>query len=116
MEGRGGALAAAPALGRDWATQLHRRAMTPEQLNDTLDAMAAAAGDDPNLLPGLITVETDHWVHVLSAVRAKCTALHDGLRHRNIVIHVGSQQKTKVLTRAEAGERGAPYRDLVSLS
>jgi len=90
--------------------------MTPDQLNDALDAMAAAAGDDPNLLPGLITVETDHWVNVLSAVRAKCTALHDGLRHRDIVIHVGSQQKTKVLTRAEAGERGAPYRDLAPLS
>lgn len=86
--------------------------MTPDQLNDALDAMSAAAGDDPNLMPGLITVESGHWVHVLSAVRATCAALHDGLRHRNIVIHVGSQQETKVLTRTEAGERGAPYRDL----
>jgi len=34
--------------------------MTPDQLNDALDAMAAAAGDDPDLAPGLITVETDH--------------------------------------------------------
>jgi len=51
-------------------------------------------------------------VNVLSAVRATCAALNDGLRHRNMVIHVGSQQETKVLTRAEAGERGAPYRDL----
>lgn len=32
--------------------------MTPDQLNDALDAMAAAAGDDANLLPGLITVES----------------------------------------------------------
>jgi len=87
--------------------------MTPDQLNDALEAMAAAAGDDPNLLPGLITVETDRWVNVVSAVRAKCTALHDGLRHRDIVIHVGSQQETKVLTRAEAGDRGEPYRDLL---
>jgi len=30
--------------------------MTPEQLNDALDAMAAAAGDDASILPGLITV------------------------------------------------------------
>ena len=86
--------------------------MTPDELNATLDAMAAAAGDNPDLMPGLITVETDHWVQVLSAVRATCSALHDGLRHRDIVIHVGSQQQTKVLTRGEAGERGAPYRDL----
>ena len=89
--------------------------MTPDQLNDALDAMAAAAGDDTDQLPGLITVETDHWVQVLSSVRATCTALHDGLRHRDIVIHVGSKQDTKVLTRAEAGERGAPYRDLLPI-
>jgi len=82
--------------------------MTPDQLNDALDAMAAAAGDDPELLPGLITVESGHWVNVLSAVRANCTALHEGLRHRDIVIHVGSQQEPKVLTRAEAGDRGEP--------
>jgi len=87
--------------------------MTPDQLNDTLDTVAAAAGGNPDLMPGLITVESGHWVDVLSAVRATCTALHDGLRHREIVIHVGSQQETKVLTRAEAGERGAPYRDLM---
>ncbi len=86
--------------------------MTPDQLNHALDAMAAAAGDDPNLAPGLITVESGHWVDVLSAVRATCAALNDGLRHREIVIHVGSQQETKVLTRAEAGELGGPYRDL----
>lgn len=86
--------------------------MTPDELNDTLDAMAKAAGDDAGKLPGLITVETDHWVNVLSGVRATCSALHDGLRHRNIVIHVGSTQETKVLTRAEAGERGEPHRDL----
>jgi len=86
--------------------------MTPTELDDALDAMAKAAGDDAGKLPGLITVETDHWVQVLSRVRATCSALHDGLRHRGIVIHVGSAQETKVLTRAEAGERGAPYRDL----
>lgn len=86
--------------------------MTLDQLNDALDAMAADAAGNSDLMPGLITVESGHWVHVLSAVRATCAALHDGLRHLNIVIHVGSQQETKMLTRAEAGERGAPYRDL----
>ncbi|MEN5229104.1 hypothetical protein [Brevundimonas naejangsanensis] len=90
--------------------------MTPDQLNDALDAMAAIAGDDPDLTPGLITVESGHWVNVLSAIRATCAALNDGLRHRDIVIHIGSQQETKVLTRAEAGERGAPYRDLAPRS
>ena len=88
--------------------------MTLDELNDTLDAMAKAAGDDADKLPGLITCETDHWVNVLSGVRATCSALHDGLRHRDIAIHVGSAQETKVLTRAEACERGAPYRDLTS--
>ncbi|WEK56502.1 MAG: hypothetical protein P0Y52_08005 [Candidatus Brevundimonas phytovorans] len=86
--------------------------MTPAELNDALDGMAKAAGDDADKLPGLISVQTDHWVNVLSGVRATCSALHDGLRHRDIVIHVGSAQETKVLTRAEAGERGQPYRDL----
>lgn len=86
--------------------------MTPTELDDALDAMAKAAGDDAGKLPGLITVETDHWVHVLSAVRATCSALHDGLRHRDIVIHVGATQETKILSRAEAGERGEPYRNL----
>ena len=52
-------------------------------------------------------------MQVLSTVRATCSALPDGLRHRDIVIHVGSKQETKVLTRAEAGERGEPYRDLL---
>lgn len=86
--------------------------MTPDQLNDALDAMIAAADDNPDLLPGLITVESGHWVNVLSAICATCTALHDGLRHRDIMIHVGSEQETKVLTRSEAGERGAPYREI----
>ena len=55
-------------------------------------------------------------MNVLSGVRATCTDLHDGLRRRDIAIHGGSTQETRVLTRAEAGERGAPYRDLASAS
>lgn len=86
--------------------------MTPTELDDALDAMEAAAAGNPDLMPGLITVESNHWVQVLSAVRATCARLDDGLRHRDIQIHVGSVQEMKVLTRAEAGERGQPYRDL----
>lgn len=64
------------------------------------------------MTPGLITIESNHWVHVLSAIGTACARLDDGLRHRDIQIHVGSAQETKVVARAEAGERGAPYRDL----
>lgn len=86
--------------------------MTPNELDAALDAMAAAAGDNSDLVPGLVTVESGHWVHVLSPIGATCASLDDGLRYRGIQIHIGSAQETKVLTRAEAGERGAPYRDL----
>ena len=86
--------------------------MTPTELDDALDAMQQAAGGDANRLPGLITVQTDDWIDRLSAVGAKCARLDDGLRYRDIVIHIGAQQETKVLTRAEAGERGEAYRDL----
>jgi len=86
--------------------------MTPDQINDAIDAMAAAAGGDPDKLPGLITVRTDDWVGSLRDFRATCKALSDGMRHRDIVIHVASNLRTAVLTRAEAGERGQPFRDL----
>lgn len=87
--------------------------MTPTELDDALDAMQLAAAANPDLMPGLITVGSNHWVQVLSAVRPTCARLDDGLRHRDIQIHVGSAQETKLLTRAEAGERGAPHRDLM---
>ena len=86
--------------------------MTPTDLDDALDAREAAASADANARPGLITIQTDDWVGPLDTVRAICKSLADGMRHRNIVIHVGSQQTTAVLTRAEAGRRGAPYLDL----
>lgn len=87
--------------------------MTPTELDHALDAMQLAAASTPDLMPGLITVESNHWVQVLSGVRPTCARLDDGLRHRDIQIHVGSAQETKLLTRAEAAERGAPYRDLM---
>lgn len=87
--------------------------MTPTELDHALDAMQLAAAGTPDLMPGLITVESNHWVQVLSAVRPTCARLDDWLRHRDIQIHVGSAQETKLLTRAEAGDRGEPYRDLM---
>ncbi|MNS19773.1 hypothetical protein D3C72_514970 [compost metagenome] len=87
--------------------------MTPTELDDALDAMQSAAAGNPDLMPGLITVESNHWVQVLSGVRPTCARLDDGLRHRDIQIHVGSAQETKLLTRTEAAELGAPYRDLL---
>ena len=86
--------------------------MTPTELDDALDAMQLAAASNPDLMPGLITVESNHWVQVLFGVRPTCARLDDGLRHRDIQIHVGSAQVTRLLTRAEADDRGAPYREL----
>lgn len=88
--------------------------MTPAELDDALDAMAAAAVGDPDKMPGLITVQTDDWIRSLAAIGAKCARLDDGLRYRDVVIHAGAQQATGVLTRAEAAGRGAPYRDLAA--
>lgn len=85
--------------------------MTPADLNAALDAMQAAATSDANK-PGLITIHTDDWITTLYAVKATCARLDDGLRHRNIQIHIGAHQTTKVVTRGEADGRGAPYRDL----
>lgn len=90
--------------------------MTPNELDAALDAMLAAAAGNPDKMPGLITVESKHWVDVLSAVGATCARLDDGLRYRDVVIHIGAQQVTGVLTRAEAGDRGASYRDLAPRS
>lgn len=86
--------------------------MTPTELDDALDAMQQVAGGDADRLPGLITVQANDWIERTSAVGATCARLDDGLRHRDIVIHIGAQQQTKLLTRVEAGERGAPYRGL----
>lgn len=86
--------------------------MTAAELDDTLDAMHAASGENPARAPGLITIHTDAWIESLSAVKATCARLDDGLRYRDVVVHIGSAQETRVLTRGEAVERGAPYRDL----
>jgi len=88
--------------------------MTSDELDDILDSMneASASSGEPGRSPGLITVESSWWVAQLSAVRATCSALHDGLRYREVQIHAGSSFETQVLSRDDAGERGTPYRDL----
>ncbi|WP_312814488.1 hypothetical protein [Brevundimonas sp.] len=86
--------------------------MTTDDLNAALDAMQTAANGDTDKMPGLITIDTTHWIDVLSAIKATIARLDDGLRHRDIRVAIGSTEETKILTRAEAGDRGAPYRDL----
>lgn len=86
--------------------------MSPSELDDALDAMHAASAGEPAKAPGLITVHTDDWIESLSGIRAACARLDDGLRYREVVVHIGAEQETRVLARGEANDRGAPYRDL----
>lgn len=88
--------------------------MTPDQLTAALDAMQQAAGDEVQLMPGLIAVNSAEWCDSLYAVERVTKTLDEGIRHRGIKIVVSSLFETKVLTRAEAGDRGAPYRELIS--
>ncbi|WP_433950599.1 hypothetical protein [Brevundimonas bullata] len=90
--------------------------MTPDQLAEALDAMAAAAGPNLDLMPGLITVKDVEWVPTFYVLKEECRTLDDGVRHRNIKIAISSTLETRVLTRADAGERGQPYRDLAPRS
>ena len=85
--------------------------MTVDEINDALDAMAAKAGGDPDQMPGLMTFHSDLWVTMPRFASVK--TLDDRMRYRDIVIIVGSQERTAILTRAEAGDRGAAYRDLL---
>lgn len=85
--------------------------MTHDELDETVDRMLAEAAS-PDDQPGAVTVQTDDWLGVLSTVRATCASLQDGIRYREIQILVSSQYETRVLSRAEAGGRGEPYRGL----
>ncbi|WP_284876666.1 hypothetical protein [Brevundimonas sp. MEB006b] len=88
--------------------------MTPDELNNALDAMQGAAGED-SLKPGLITVQTDDWISRLSALQSgRPQSIADGIRIRDIKVAVSSSDASKILTRAEAGDRGEPYRDLAA--
>ncbi|QBX38071.1 hypothetical protein E4M02_06110 [Brevundimonas sp. S30B] len=89
--------------------------MTPEDLNARLDTMAAEANGDPARMPGLITVQTDDWIARIATIdRPRPRTIADGIRIRDIKVAVSSTAETKVLTRAEAGEAGEPYRDLTA--
>ncbi|MEN5229757.1 hypothetical protein [Brevundimonas naejangsanensis] len=87
--------------------------MTPDQLTAALDAMQQAAGGEAQLMPGLIAVNSAEWCNSLHAVERVTKTLDEGIRHRGIKIVVSSLFETKVLTCAEAGDRGAPYRELI---
>lgn len=87
--------------------------MTPDDLHAQLDALNAAAGDDDSRKPGLITVRTDDWIERLSGEQSgRPQTIADGIRIRDIKVAVGAGETAAILTRAEAGDRGEPYRDL----
>jgi len=88
--------------------------MTPAELTTAIDAMAATAGGDANLLPGLIEANSTDWCETLYQIERTAKTLDEGIRHRGVKVVVSSLFETRVLTRAEAGDRGAPYRDLTS--
>lgn len=88
--------------------------MTPDQLTAALDAMQQAAGDEVQLMPGLVAVNSAEWCDSLYAVEHVARILDEGIRHRGIKIVISSLFETRVLTRAEAADRGAPYLELTS--
>ena len=86
--------------------------MTPDELADALDAMQVAASGNPDLMPGLIEIHDAEWCDTLFQIERTAKSLDEGVRHREIKVVISSAFQTRVLTRAEAGERGEPYRDL----
>lgn len=94
------------------ADSAYGRPMTRDDLDQTLYRMATEA-TTPEGQPGLVTVQTDDWLGSLSGVKVKCSSLQDGMRYREIQLQVSSQFETRVLSRAEAGGRGEPYRELL---
>lgn len=86
--------------------------MTPEQLTAAIDAMVTGAGDNTDLLPGLIEVNSEEWWETLYSIERTAKSLDEGIRHRSIKVTISSAFETRVLTRAEAGDRGTPYREI----
>ena len=87
--------------------------MTPADLDQILDDMQAKAAGNPDAMPGLITVLTNDWIATIAALSTMPKTLVDGIRIREIKVAVGASETTAVLTRAVAGARGEPYRDLM---
>lgn len=88
--------------------------MRPDELAYALDAMQATAAGNPDQTPGLIEVHDAEWCGTLYQIERTAKSLDEGIRHRDIKVVISSAFQTRVLTRAGAGERGAPYRDLAS--
>lgn len=88
--------------------------MTPDQLTAALDAMQQAAGGDAERVPGLITVNSAAWCDSVYAIERITKTLDEGIRHRGIKVVISSLFESLVLTRGEAGDRGAPYQELTS--
>ncbi|HBY44328.1 hypothetical protein [Brevundimonas sp.] len=86
--------------------------MTLDQLINAIDAMSSAANGDEDLLPGLIEVDSEDWCATFHQMERVAKTLDEGIRHRGVKVVVSSTFATRVLTRAEAGERGQPYRAL----
>gem|GEM_PF-216919 len=86
--------------------------MTPQDIADVLDAMHAAATGNPDLMPGLIEINSTEWCDDLYQIERTAKSLDEGIRHRGVKVAISSTFQTRVLTRVDAGDRGDPYRDL----
>jgi len=89
--------------------------MTLDDIDKIFDIMAkeAAEKSDESLLPGAITLIPDVWGRIARpATGMVCSNILLGVRYRGVRTLVSSEYEDKVLNRAEAGERGAPYFDL----
>lgn len=79
-------------------------AMTPDDIDRRLDAMAAeaaAAGDDA-LLPGLIQLSVDTFTEGGFKTEHKSQAL--GIRLRGVRVWMARAFENRILSRAEVGE------------
>lgn len=88
--------------------------MKLEEIDHLLDINAAGAAEkgDDGLLPGLIVLSVDTYARVSGpGVPMNCINILHGIRYRGVRVSVARDFEDKVLNRAEAGERGAPYID-----
>ena len=58
--------------------------MTTNELTTAIDAMIAAAGNDTDQLPGLLTVNSNDWCGHLHEIEYVTRNLEEGIRHREI--------------------------------
>jgi len=82
-------------------TQAIAAAMTPAEIDQIIDAMAAEAektGDD-NQLPGAIFLHPDHWVG--SKLATEMTTIGRGIRYRGVRVLVSREWESHVVARAD---------------